>query len=114
MRELKRVSSKDMASFKTCIEAFATTRTCPLSHPHDDSLLCSRYLSLEKDSTMAHLDSVITALMTDPLTKEPMQQITTVKVAKLPTASPSFTSYSKLKDSAQSAVNLQNLTSLTK
>ena len=114
MVELKRVPGKDMASFKTCIESFLTTRTCPLSHPHDNTLLCSEYLKLEKESTMIRLDSVISSLMTDKVTKEPKHQIATVNVAKTSSASSSYSSYSKLKDSAQSAVNLQNLTSLTK
>ena len=98
----------------SCIDTFIKTKTCPLSHPHDDTQICSEYLRLEKEPTMTHLNSVISSMLEDSAAEMLDQRIPTVQSAKTCTSSSPYLNFSKIKESIQSAVNLQNLTSLTK
>ena len=85
------------------MEAFVATKACPLRHPHDDRLLCSEYLRLEKESTMAHLNSIITTLMADTPAKQPTKQTSTLQVGKISTGLSPYPNNNKLKDNVQSA-----------
>ena len=114
IKTFRELPCKNVASFMSCIDSFIKTKTCPLSHPHDDTQICSEYLRLEKEPTMIHLNSVISSMLEDSAAEMSAHRIPTVKSAKAsPSLSP-YLNYSKIKESVQSVVNLQNLTSLTK
>ena len=101
----KQLTNKDTAAYRTCINKFINFKKCPLNHPHDDSKICAEYLKKNRGNIMEKANALIASILNP--TGNLQKQIPTVNAPN------PFNSYSRKKENAASAINIQNLKSLT-
>ena len=109
MEECRKIPRKDTTSYKNCVESFINSRICPLKHPHKEDNLCSKLMKSNKDTTENNLKTLIASMLSSSENTSSIQQIPIVEGA----SGSSLPNYTRIKDNANSAINLQNLTSLT-
>ena len=95
----------DMAAYRSCITTFIESRPCPLEHPHNRKEMCSEHLKLEKESIMTSLNNFISTIL-DPSGDNLAQCISNDEAPNIP---PTYSSFTRIQESAKSAVSMQNL-----
>ena len=93
-------------SYRTFIDSFIANNKCPLQHPHDGTL-CAEYLKGKRENITTALKSFLDNFGQEPSKTFPRNIGTIIK-----SSTSSAASFSKIKNSANSAVNVQNLKSL--
>ena len=104
----KQIPNRDPAAYRACFNNFINHKKCPLKHPHNKQDLCLENLKKEKTCIMSQLNT-FTASILNP-TVDLQQPIPTVET---PNFTPSYSSFTRIQENVASAVNVDNLKSLT-